>query len=307
VHKPSRPILFSYFYYTIPLLVIIPVSTFSSNIVPVLIGHFSNVEQVGFYFAIQSLIAIPNAISSSAMTVFFPKISADHTKKNHQQMITSIRKVTRYLSMGITPIAVIFITLSASILKVAYAFDSMYANLTFLFLSITMVIIAVTRPYINFQLGIGKHHRNAIINVISLLIIVAGCTLFVPEHFFSLRTLGLGAAGAGLAQLLAWVVSSCLFSYFSFKELKVSFSGILVKHYLAGLGMFTAIYFCKSFFVFDNFLSNLILIIALSTLGLLTYGFLLIILGELNREDYNYLQTLLNPSKLKSDIIKELK
>lgn len=307
IKKPTSEMLKSYVRYALPLMVIIPTSVFSANIVQVMIGKLSNAEQVGFYFVIQSLISIPNAISSSAMVALLPKVSSDYAKKNYQTMTASVEKAARYLSIIVTLVAAIFCGLSDLILRVCYNFYSREASLCLVFLSLSTVVASIARPYLNFLVGIEKHYKNVLVNLGALFVVCLCCAYFIPSRIFMFTGLNLGAAGAGLAQLVMWVFAGIWFYYLARKEFHFPFNYRIFKHWLSGFVAFLFIWIGKNLFPSGGIFLAISGIFILSAVCLSVYFLCLILLKEWQRADWQYVLRLINPASLTKDVALELK
>ncbi len=204
IKKPTSRMLQSYIRYALPMMVIIPISVFNSNIDRVMIQKFSTLQQVGFYFTVQSLFVIINSISSSAMVVLLPKISSDFIQNKLEDLNRSVQKATRYLSIIILPVAIIVFIEADRIVGICFGVKFLGAANILRVFSIVSLVMAVSRPYSNVLYGIESHNKIAFVSFLNLIILFTCNYLLIPK---------LGAVGAAVSNLIVWIFSASIQIY----------------------------------------------------------------------------------------------
>lgn len=308
VSRPTWQMVKSYFRYALPMTIIIPMSVFISNIDRIMIKTLSSTQEVGFYFAVQSIVDVCKQFSSSAMTVLLPKISSDYARNRVEEIAVSVHKAGRYLSIMVMPLAVLLSTQSDWIVRICFGSKFAPAASVLSTLALGAIVLTIVRPYSNVLFGIERHQKIAWMSFINLLVLV-GCNLFfIPEGktWFGFSGLGLGAGGAALSNLVISIVSSCFQIYLVYRYLKFRFDLRIFKHLGCGLLMGGAIYFSK--FAFGGLDWPIaVKLMFCSLIGVGTYLSALTLVGEWRKTDWDYLRLQMDPKRLTYDAIKEMK
>lgn len=300
---PKLIIFKSYLAYAFPLIIVNSLSYFFGNVDKLVIKSFWSNEVVGWYFAMQSLIALPQTLSSSVMTMFFPNISSLFAQKRFDEIRKKCQFSLRYLLMITIPFSTTFIFFRQDLVRL-FLGESFVPGADILIpLSILVVIIAIVRPYSNILYAIEKHRILVKVNLINLFVLVSLNLLLVPRELFGVPLFGLGGVGAAVANIAIWVISGTTQIYIIRKNLKIPFFSNIFYYLISGAFMYLAY---LVMFNFDPFTSYIPKLISTVSFGLIVYFFILNLFRELSGNDLNYFLKIIKPKLLLKSAKKEI-
>jgi len=290
-----------YFNYALPLMILVPIAQFSSSIDRLILKNFWGVGEVGFFFAIQSLIALPQSFSTAAMNLFFPQASALLKRGKHIELQKYTDLVVKYLGLITIPLIVLIIMFAKPlvILVLGVAFEK--ASTVLQVFALATLVLTISRPYSYVLLSSKKHKFFSFINVFALILIIIFDFIFIPRSIFGLQLFGFGATGAALASLLGWGIGLVLFSYVSYRFTKIKFYFSLFKQLVAGGLMFG---FLKLMTIWFHLLEPLF-IIGVAIFSLVLFMVILYFLREITVGDFHYLRTIIKPKSFFSTVGQE--
>jgi O-antigen/teichoic acid export membrane protein len=302
IGKPSKEYLKSYTAFALPAAIGEFAIVFSTGIDKVMIQHFCSFEEVGFYVAIYQMIYFFMIIPGAVGTLLLPTISEYHSKKDFGNIKRVVHASERYLSMLILPIIVLIFIFSKSIILIILGETFLPSANILILLSFMLFFAATTRPYGVLIEGINRPIIAGKINLFSCIMNVLLNVVFIPEELGGIKLFGLGAVGAALAMLIAWIIRWMLFHISSYKLIKIKFNPRILLHFIAGILMGIILYTIKEAMVY-----HLIYIIPLGLLGIGCYFGILHLLKEFKKEDLYYLLDVVNPKKMGKYVKKEIK
>ncbi len=301
---PNVAFLKSYTKYALPLAISLPITYFNGNIDKILLNHFWNIKEVGYYFAIFGIISMAQTFSGAAMTLFFPEL-VKMTKTGFKNAEVSIALMVKYLLLIIVPIVVLLIFFSKVIVTYFLGDEFLPSAPVLSIFSLSIFILLIARFYGYILYAIEKHAILPIISFGTTIFFLLFFLILVPKSFLNLPTLGLGAQGAAWASVLSLLFNLIVVLFFVWKYTKIKpHYGVFVNATVGVLDYFIILYIVKIFDlnIFNPFSAFLL------TIGVfVNFIILLFLLKYLKREDLDYLIKLLNIKKLVKDSLVEFK
>ncbi len=299
VKKPDFEMIKSYWKYALPMMFIIPVSVLLSNVDRVMIQRLSNSTQVGFYYSVQSLLGIINSISSSAMIVLLPKISADFSMGKITELKTSIYKAVRYLAVLMMGLFAIMNVQADWIVQICFGKEFLATSAILQWMLLTYLIATVARPYSNILYGIEKHRGVAKISILNLLLLITCNWWLIPK---------MGASGAAISNVVIWVFSGSAQVFLAHRYLQLSMNGRRVLNMIVSCFLTWLATLFSRFMVLKFLPIHLVFqLMIVSAFGISAYILILTMLGEWQKADWVYVRRILNPSEAKKDFVREFR
>lgn len=283
LNLPRKQELKDYFQYALPLMALSILAYILGSLDKVIIKNFWNYSEVGFFFAVSSLSAFPNAVSNSAMTLYFPQISQLTAEKNFSAVKNYCFDALKFLAFILVPLTVFFIFFNKEIVTLFFGREFIPATAILSILVINTFFLAMIRPYYSILLVIEKHHWIPLISFLSIIILIIADLILIPKEFLGFKMLGLGAVGAALGNLLICIISGTLQIYLSYRYKKIGFNFQVFYFIFAGLLMFVITKFL------NTFSAGLPGMVFSFTAGFFIYLAFLFFLKQIKKKDLIYL------------------
>lgn len=301
---PDIFFLKSYTKYALPLMISLPITYFNGNIDKILLNHFWNTKEVGYYFAIFGIIAMAQTFSGAAMTLFFPElVKATKNGFKHVEKITAI--MVKYLLLVIVPLVILLVLFSEIIVTKVLGNEFLPSAPILSIFSLSIFILLISRFYGYILYAIEKHAVLPIISLVTTVFFLIFFLFLVPKSFLDLPTLGLGARGAAWASVSALLLNAIMVLFFVWKYTKIKpHYGVFVNAAVGGADYLVVTYVIKNFNldIFNPFT------VILLTIGVFAnFIILLFLIRYIKKEDVGYLINLLNFRKLAKDSWVEFK
>lgn len=285
--KPSASLFKTYFTFTLPIMLTTGVSYIFGNVDRVILGSFWNLSTVGLFFGITQISQFPQQISSSVMTFFFPEASKIAARQNLTELGKKCFLSIKYLLIIVTPILALLALFRNQFIELFLGREFLVGEAVFLIFLILAFWITIIRPYSNILFAAQIHQILPLISIFNLVLLVFLELILIPKEFFGIRTAGLGAVGAALANLAIWIVSGTFQIFWVRKHLKIGIPKSIFIQILAGF----VFYFIASYL--GNYLGNLFGMVLGAIFGFLVYFLTLVIFQELKTSDFVYFSKIL--------------
>lgn len=302
VIKPNLKYLKSYTVFAIPLAGISILSYLIGNADKLIINNFWSSKEVGLYFGIQSLMALPQSISNSLMTLLFPKLSELQKANNTEAINFHLKEAVRYLSIITIPIVLILLFYNQEIPTIFFGKQYSESSGILIVSSLTVLIINLTRPYSNLLFALEKGKYVLLIGVVNLIVLLVSDIIFIPQSLMGISLFGLKGTGAAIGIFNMWFFNSLLTLYLVNRYTKLIFYNFIPKMILATGISLVGFYFIKSFFP-----AGLIGLLLGVSILLVLYIVIVYSLTLITKTDLKYFKDILNPSKMKKYIKEEVK
>jgi O-antigen/teichoic acid export membrane protein len=300
----------SYFKFAILISVSTSIAIINKNIDKVMLQLFWGAYEVGNYFAVQKITEFLIFMSTAITILLIPTLSKHHGKSNNTEIKRLTRTAERYVSLVVTPCAVILIVMSWPILNL---FNEKFANdaqgilpimaifsyIFCLYLVFINQIMAVNRPGIAAMIGISMAIINITLNLILIPrdIKILGVTLF-----------GLGAIGAALATMISKIIGLTM-SKIAVRRLTGTKTNLkILLHMCAGVVMGGSLYLINLYITHYFFpIESVFIVVPICLLGLGIYVGVLWLVREFTRDDFKLFMNILNPKEMKQYVVSELR
>lgn len=301
IRRGTREMFRKYWSYSMPFLVMTPISLLAENIDKVMLKSLAGLQEVGYYVAVQGMMAImPLIFSKPAMSVFFPHVSSLSAKNDFPRIQEGTNLIVRYLSIITLPIVVLLMVYRRELVRLLLGSTFLPAATVFLIAAVTVYVITIVRPYLNVLYGIERHHYFPHVSLSLLVVTILGYLFFVPESFRGLPGLGLGAAGVALTVLIVWVLDGIIKVAMLRRYTGISFYWRVILHLMSAALFFGIIK------AFEAIVGHTMLNPGI-VLGLIAYLGLLWLTKELQPRDLQFIRQVLNPRELKNEVVNDLR
>lgn len=303
IRKPDFSYLKSYTTFAIPIMFIGFLTNIAMNIDKVIIKHFWDITNVGYYSAAQSISSLLSFVWSASMMLTFSKLSSLNAEGNIKNFRIFAQRAERFNSMILFPAFFYILIFSEPLCRVLLGKQFIITPTILVVLSAVAVVNGITQPYAQQPAATNRVMLQAKISCIVLGLNIILDFLLVPEHFLGLDLPGMGPVGAAVATLISIGVGSVVYRYYAFRISKSNFNWRIVLHAISGGVMGIILY---------N-MSNLMKVISLYHLALFAflsagiYIGIMVLLGEFKKEDFNLFVYISNPAQMKKYITEEMK
>jgi O-antigen/teichoic acid export membrane protein len=306
VKKPSREYFRNYVRFAKPLIIVGASVAIMTNLDKVLIQLFWHSDDVGYYFASYRITHFIVIAASSIGILLFPTISSFHANKDIQNIKKTVFLSERYISMLVFPMVIGLAVLAEPTVRILLRSSFYPAIPIFRILPFFALVQALTIPY-NYQIiGMDKPKlaRNRV--VIMVCTNVALNIILIPQDIQMLQVtlLGLGAVGAAIATVAAYLVGMIYCRIAAWKLTQGDWNPRILLHLLAASAMGAIIYGLNDYlFAIERWYH----LLGFAALGIGIYLFILFLLKEFTREDFNFLVETFNIKKMGKYIAEEIK
>ena len=305
IKKPTKDCFKNYYVFAMPLILVGVSYTIIINADKVLIQLFWTSEEVGYYFASFRIVQFLLVAASAVGTLLLPTISSYHSNEDMKSIKLTVFLSERYLSMLIFPIVIGIVVLAEPTVRILLSASFYQAAPILMVLPFFVIFEALTQPYLYEVIGMNKPNlaRNRILIIVcfSLLLNI----VLIPKDISSLgiKLFGLGAVGASIAMVLGYAAGFIYCRYVAWKLAKNPFNFRILLHLLSALLMGALLYGLLKFVPIERWY----VLLGYSVLGLGIYLFILFLLKEFTRKDYNFILDLLSIRKMWKYIRNEIK
>jgi O-antigen/teichoic acid export membrane protein len=305
VKKPSKECFKNYTVFAIPVILVGFSSTLITNLDKVLIQLFWSSEDVGYYFASYRIIQFLLVAASSIGILLLPTISSYHVKNDTENIKKIMFLAERYISMFIFPMVIGMIILAEPTVRILLSNNFHSAVPVFMILPFFALLEALSIPYTYQVMGMNKPKiaRNRIL--IMLCVNIVANIILIPKDIQSLhlKLFGLGAIGAAISTVVCYMAGLIYCRIAAWKLLKSTMNIRILLHLFSACIMGITIYALQKIFPIQRWYY----LLGFAALGLGIYLFILFLLKEFSRDDWNFLIDVLNIKKMWNYITKELK
>jgi len=303
ISKPDFGYLKSYTSFAIPIMFIGFLTSIALNIDKVIIKHFWDVTNVGYYSAAQSISSLLTFVWSASMMLTFSKLSSLHSEGNMDNLRKFAQRAERFNSMILIPAFFYILVFSEPLCRVLLGNQFITTPIILVVLSAVAVVNGITQPYAQQPAATNRVMLQAKTSCIMLLLNIILDFILIPENFLGIDLPGMGPVGAAVATLVSIGMGSVIYRYYAFKISKSTFNWRIFLHVLSGCIMGITLYFMSSFIDIIS-LYHLAFFVFL---GAGIYIGIMVLLGEFKKEDFNLFVYILNPVQMRKYITKEMK
>ena len=297
VKMPTLEYFKSYFKFALPVMFLGFATKYAESLDSVMIQYFCKTEDVGRFAAGYQFPMILLFLTNSVSGIAFPAISKMYATGNLSGIREFSRKTERYSSMIIVPIIILLISFSKEIAYYLLGKDFMVSTPEIIIvLSLMVYFQSISTPYFT-QIGGTNHIKLAVLLGILISVInVAFSLICIPKELFGFPLLGLGAVGAAMGTLISTIFAKVIYNIAAYRITRCKQNYVILIHIISGVLMFLVLLLLKT--LLHPFKWYLIPVIGL--VGLIIYLFLLIVMKEFSRNEFNYFMKNINPIHVKN-------
>ncbi len=303
VGRPSWARALDYASYASPVAVNSILASVYGSADRVILGNFAGEVQVGYYVGVLGVTYIVGKVAGAAMGVFFPRTSRDVARGELKRVRERLFAAQKYLMIVIIPMVVLVICFSSFIVHITLGRQFLPSARVLQVMAAGTLFRALTQPYSMLIYAVEEHASLIYINLLSCGTMVVASLILVPTELLGREMFGLGALGTSLGMLLSCLVGLVLHMRVASRRAGVGFWVNTIWYLLAGIAMYAVIQVTES-------LSGGSLWITLtlgSALGLASFVGFLALVREVNRTDLDFFMDMIDPRKMVSYTVSELK
>jgi O-antigen/teichoic acid export membrane protein len=314
IKRPNIALAKNYFKFAFPIAINSVISTIAFNVDKVMIGYFWTSTQVGYYFAFQRLIGFITVLHVSIGTILFPTISKKYSENKFDEVKKSVHLAERYISMLLIPPLFLTIVFAKPAINIFLDSSFLPASSVFILLVLHAFIKGMSTPYSSLINGMNRPDITAKLGLIVCITNIVLNFLIIPENgiLSSLYVGGYnlsinGAAGAALATVLSFLILFIGGRLITRKLTDIKlFQSHTPRHIFAGIIAGFSIYMLA----YETNLFPVIrwfTLLGLSLLGIGIYIFLLFLLKEFSKKDFQFFLNIIHPKEMASYVKSEIK
>jgi len=208
----SKALANKYWRYSLPFFVILPLSYLQNNGVVVILKKLSATTQVGYFSASLGMAGFVKSLFGALMVFFFPQISAFFKKKDFKSIQRYADLSVKYLLLLFTPLLILLYLLRQEVVTLVLGSSFIPAVPVFSLFLLGTFILMLVAPYDQILFATQNHQPLVKISLVSLILSLSASFFLIPS---------LGAQGAVISLIIAWLVSGSWHLFLVKKNLKL--------------------------------------------------------------------------------------
>lgn len=206
----DKDLLKKYIAYGIPSLLIAVIGSITGYAGKLMLGHYTNTTQIGYYSAAFSIGGMLLLISVPVGNIFFPLFSKYTAIGDWTSLNAKIQAYQDIIVIFVFPVLCLLSLIGGEFMILLLGEKYIPSVTPFVILMFATYIMLLGMPYGNIISGMGKFYLNALINLIKLGVFFVSLTLLISPKF-----LGLGATGLAINTLVLNLCVNSLYLYFA--------------------------------------------------------------------------------------------
>jgi O-antigen/teichoic acid export membrane protein len=288
IGKFRKPLAKKFFSISIPLFAIVIAQSLMMYSDKLILGHYGNTNEIGFYTAAYSIGGMLILLGNTAGTVFFPLFSTFLAKNEINMVKKKIYQFERFIFVFVLPVIICLSLFSHPILITLLGVRYEPSVPIFSLLVFSSFFIIWGMPYGNVLSGLGLFWLTFVLYFAELIIFCVTLIIFIHPSL-----LNMGGMALAITQVVMNLFLFLSFYYFAWKKINVQFFKEQIKYILFwiiiyGLSHFLLLPLLKAFSIYIQ--SFVIFPFFLIGIYLIKY-----ILGLIKKSDFKMLMQLLNP------------
>ena len=170
-------------------------------------------------------------------------------------------------------------------------------------LVIAAAVLALVLPLRSVIVAVGRPKTLFMVNIGGLSIQLMLMLVLVPDSFLGFECFGLKGLGAAAALLVTSIYYFFVLRYMAWRIGKILPNSRSFRHLVSAVIMVGTMYVVDWLIIPTV---DWVALIFLAVLGVLAYGTSAYIMGELDRDDYRYFKSMLNPQDTFQYVVNEL-
>ncbi|MDH4211908.1 MAG: oligosaccharide flippase family protein [candidate division WOR-3 bacterium] len=288
--KFDKKLAMDYLRISVPVLFIGIATKVMHNVDKVMLQHFTNSEQLGYYTASYRIGSVVFMMATSVGMLFLPLFSKATSEGNLGYINSTIDRFERFTLIFVMPL-VIFLSLYADVIvKLVLGSQYLPSIPLMAIINIAMFLMVLNIPYGNVITGMGFFRLFAILSMVHLAVfMVLICVLPNPLLF------DLGITGGAFTLLFSSVFAGVLYRIYAKRKCPLLSLHSNLKYVVFGIVNYIG--FAYLYGYLSTMYGATFKIIFLPGYFIVTYGALLI-MGWIEKGDLNSLKMLFNLKKI---------
>jgi O-antigen/teichoic acid export membrane protein len=296
--KYDRNLAMDYLRISVPVLFIGIATKVMHNVDKVMLQHFTNSEQLGYYTASYRIGSIVFMMATSVGMLFLPIFSKATARGNLEYIKTTIDKFERFSLIFVMP-AVIFLSLYADVIvKLVLGHQYLPSIPLMAIINIAMFLMVLNIPYGNVITGMGFFRLFAVLSMLHLAVFLILISVFPNPALF-----GLGITGGALTLLISSVFAGILYRIYAKRKCPLLSLSANLKYIVFGIINYAVFGYLYGYLSAIHGLVFKIIFVPLYFI--VTYA-VLFLMGWVKSSDLESLRMLFNLKKLGTYIKGEL-
>jgi putative peptidoglycan lipid II flippase len=303
ISVPDRYMVMSYIRSLVPVFIVSMTLIIDLFLDKLVVGYFWGEVELGLYFGVQRMAVFVGVFSLSVATLILPSVTTYFIKRDVAASWEVVNQAERYVSLVVVPTAAFYLLYGSDILRTFLTDDFTAAVRTMDLLVISAAVLALVLPLRSVIAGVGKPTTLFLVNVGGLSIQMALMLVLVPDRLFGVELPGLKGLGAAAALLVTSIYYFFVLRYMAWRIGRILPNSRSFKHLVSAIVMVGTMYVVDWLVVPTV---DWIALVLLAVVGVVAYGASAYLMGELDREDYRYFRSMLNPQDTFQYVVNEL-
>jgi O-antigen/teichoic acid export membrane protein len=303
VSMPDKLTLMSYIRSLAPVFIVSMTIILDMFLDKVLVGYFWGEVELGLYFAVQRMAVFVGVFSLSVATLILPSVTTYFIKRDVGASWEVVNQAERYVSLIVIPTAAFYLVYGSDIIRTFLTDEFLDALPTMEIMVVAAAVLALVLPLRSVIVGVGRSVTLFKINAGGLAMQLVLMLILVPETLFGVEMLGLKGLGAATALLITSVYYFFILRYMAWRMGRMLPNSRSFKHVISAIAMVGTMYVVDWMIIPSV---DWVALMLLALVGALAYGLSAYLLGELDREDYRYFRSMLNPQDTFQYVVNEL-
>jgi len=300
---PDRLMMMSYIRSLVPVFVISMTIIMDLFLDKLVVGYFWGEYELGLYFGVQRTAVFVGVFSLSVATLILPSVTTYFIKRDVVASWEVVNQAERYVSLVVVPTAAFYLLYGSDIIRTFLTDDFVPVVTTMDLLVIAAAVLALVLPLRSVIVAVGRPKTLFMVNIGGLSIQLMLMLVLVPDSFLGFDGFGLKGLGAAAALLVTSIYYFFVLRYMAWRIGKILPNSRSFKHLVSAVIMVGTMYVVDWLIIPTV---DWVALIFLAVLGVLAYGTSAYIMGELDRDDYRYFKSMLNPQDTFQYVVNEL-
>ncbi len=300
---PDRLTIMSYIRSLTPVFVVSMTIIFDLFLDKLVVGFFWGEVELGLYFGVQRMSVFVGVFSLSVATLILPSVTTYFIKRDVAASWEVVNQAERYVSLVVVPTAAFYLVYGSDIIATFLTDEFLPAATTMQVLVLAAAVLALVLPLRSVIVGVGRPRTLLAVNAGGLSVQMVLMLVLVPDTVFGMEAMGLKGTGAALALLVTSIYYFFILRYMAWRI------GRILPNSRSFIHIVSAIIMVGTMTVVDWLIIptvDWLALVFLAVLGVLSYGLSAYIMGELDRADYRYFRSMLNPQDTFQYVVNEL-
>jgi len=303
INPPSMEYIKSYVRFAAPISFVIGVTPLILYLDKIMINFFEGEVFVASYWNAQKYAALPDAISTSIMTILFPAFSMLVAGGMLSQVRSITRKAERYLSMFVVPGAFFLMAVATPFMVIFSNQNYRDSGPIFAILMLFIIIKTLDKPYGSHFMGFNKPVYALYMTLTIVPINFILNLVFIPGSLLGIPLLGLGAMGAAIASVIGAVFHYGVQRTLSYRLIKIGINISVIKHLVASGIMACTLYLLQVYILPINRFYE---VFAYAMVGGAIYILMIWLMHEFGKKEVLFILDTINLKKMASYMFSEV-